>query len=143
MSRRQPDKTRRRARNGFTLLEVLVAFVILGITLVALYGQFFTGLRAVRTSDAVAAAVGLARSKLEAVGVSEPLRFGETAGRFDNGYQWRTAVTPYKGALALGRYDVVAPYQVAVTVSWPDSPRARSVTLSAIRLAPQAQGRRR
>ena len=138
---------RRRRNNdvqsGFTLLEVLVAFVLLGFALNALYGQFFTGLLAVRTSDAVAVAARLAQSKLEAAGVSEPLSPGETSGRFDNGFQWRRAVAPYRGVLALPRYDAVVPWEVAVTVVWPDARKGKSVTLSAVRLAPKPGGGQR
>lgn len=144
MSRQPHDPLRTaRAERGFTLLEVLVAFVLLGLSLTALYGQFFTGLRAVRTSDAVAVATRLAQSKLETAGITEPLRPGEVSGKFDNGYRWRRSVAPYRGPLALERYASVAPYEVAVTVDWPDGGRTKAVTLSEIRLVPTTGERTR
>jgi prepilin-type N-terminal cleavage/methylation domain-containing protein len=127
-------------QQGFTLIEALVAFVVLGLALTALYGQFFGGFTALRTSDSVAAATRLAQSKLEPAGISEPLRPGETSGRFGNGFTWRKMVAPYRGELVLPRYDAVAPYAVAVTVSWPAFPKDKAVTLSAVRLAPLPAG---
>ena len=124
-------------RQGFTLIEVLVAFAILALSLTALMQVFGTGLRNTVVSEAYVRATLLAESKLAAVGVEQPLEPGErngdfgTAGGEDKGYRWRVVVTPFEADELVG----IEPYRVSVTVSWgPEHQTQRSVTLNTLRL---------
>ncbi len=55
------------AREGFTLLEVLVAMVILSIALAAIFELFSANLRGIATSDDYSDAVMIAESKIREI----------------------------------------------------------------------------
>jgi len=80
---------------GFTLLEILVAFIVLSLVGGALLQLFHGGLRNVTLSSEYSRAALLARSKmaeLDAYNVVEP---GESEGEFDETFRWRLTTTPY------------------------------------------------
>lgn len=137
---------RTRSRAGFTLLEVLVAFVILSLSLGAVYQAFGIGARNARAAEAYTVAALLAESQLAAVGIEAPLFPGTTEGEFAR-FNWRTVVTPAgepaapasvagAGALRKVRSQPAQLYDVVVTVSWGGEGRAapRMVTLRTQRL---------
>ncbi len=66
---------------GFTLLEVLVAFTILAVALVALLRAFSSGLRGLDAAETASIAVQHARSKMAEVGSTIPLEAGAGHGR--------------------------------------------------------------
>lgn len=122
---------------GFTLLEVLVAFSILALSLGVLFQIFSSGLRNLRVAEAYTTATALAESKLAAIGVEEPFVEGKENGRFDDGFRWRVEVRRYEPEdLPTTAISAVQPYEVVVTVSWGERGEERSVSLTTLRLAP-------
>lgn len=86
----------RRRQRGYTLLEIIVAFAVLGLALVLLLGILSGGLRQVRGSADSARAVLHARSLLDVVGVGEALAPGRREGGFDEGrYRWVLEIDPW------------------------------------------------
>ena len=83
----------KRASSGFSLLEVLVAFVILALTLSVVMRIFSGGLRNVALADGYSRAVLLAESRLAELSVL-PLE-GEASGEFDGKYRWRSSIHPW------------------------------------------------
>ncbi|MBI5739481.1 MAG: prepilin-type N-terminal cleavage/methylation domain-containing protein [Nitrospirae bacterium] len=81
-----------REAGGFTLIEVIVAIVILSISLVLVMQLFAGGLRAARTSGDYSRAVLHAKDKMGEL-LENPV--SET-GSFDDGYEWETEVQNYK-----------------------------------------------
>ena len=73
----RPNHNRSR---GYTLVEVLVAFVILAMTLTVLLRIFSGGVRNIAVSADYARAVLIAESQLAAAGIDEPFHAGETGG---------------------------------------------------------------
>ncbi len=65
-------------QHGFSLLEVLVAFAILSLSLGVLLAIFGKGMDLVGTSDKYTRAVLLAESTLASVGVEKTLQEGDT-----------------------------------------------------------------
>jgi general secretion pathway protein I len=120
----------RRKFRGFTLIEVLVAFAILAVTLTALIQIFSTGLRSIMSVERYASATLLARSALAEVGTEIPLGPGERSANAGDGFAWRLRITPALAPLA-SPGAMIVPYQVAVTVTWPQG----SLTLTTLRLA--------
>jgi len=118
------------------LLEVLVAFTVLAISLGVLFQIFSTGMRASRSAEEYTRATLLAESKLAAIGIEGALEEGETTGEYEDGYAWRVAVRPYRldDQDAEGLPPPIEAYEVVVTVAWGEGSGERSVSLTTLRL---------
>jgi len=126
----------RRARQcGFSLLEVLVAFMILTLSLGVLFRIFSSGLQNLTISEGYSQAVLLAESRLGEVGLSEPLEPGESQGEWGEGFVWRQSIEPFlpwEDEVELSK--PIAAYWVTVVVSWGVRGKQRQVSLSSLRL---------
>jgi general secretion pathway protein I len=125
---------------GFSLLEVLVAFIILAMALGVLMRIFSGGLGNIGAAEHYSQAVAIAELKLAAIGVESPLTEGENTGAAEHGYTWRTSVHRYEErdqpVEAASR--LVDLYQVDVTVNWDDtSTKPRSLRFVTLRAAPR------
>lgn len=124
-----------RYASGVTLLEVLVAFSILGVSLVLIFSIFSSGLRTASQGEDYTRATALAESKLATMTVTERLQDGVGEGVFDDRYRWRTTVaTPawWEASESGARFK---PYEVKIEVAWHDSGREYAVSLTTLRLA--------
>jgi len=127
--------SKRRSARGFTLLEVLIAFTILAVSLVALLRAFSSGLRGLDAAEAATAAAQHARSKIEEVGTAIALEPGVQEGEFEDGYRWRVVIDPHElGDAAAAETLPLAPFEIEVTVT---GPRGGVITLRSLRLAPR------
>jgi len=120
---------------GFTLIEVLVAFMILVISLSVLFRIFSGGLRNIALSGDYARAVLVAEAQLAAAGVSDPLAEGETFGVSGEHYRWRRWVErhiPWEDDVH--RSGPVLAYRVTVEVDWDQGVRKHQINLSSVRL---------
>lgn len=89
------SKDARRTNRGFTLVEVLIAFAILAVTLTALIQAFSQGLRSLEVAEDYATATMLARSKMAEIGPLIAVEESEFTGEFENGWQWRVEIVPF------------------------------------------------
>jgi general secretion pathway protein I len=84
-----------RAR-GFSMLEVLVAFVILALVGTALFRLFSGALNNASAADDYSRAVLVGESVLAEAAGTRPLREAAQSGSADDGrIEWTTRVTPY------------------------------------------------
>jgi general secretion pathway protein I len=121
-----------------TLIEVLVAFVVLSLTMAVIMQIFSGGLYNARLTHDYSRALFLAESKLAAVGVEHPLVTGEDGGQVDSDLQWRVVVTPYAdGGEAEQLAMPVRLYEVRVRVGWSEGGQERRVELATLRLGPK------
>lgn len=120
---------------GYTLVEVLVAFVILAMTLTVLFRIFSGGVRNIAVSADYARATLIAESRLAAAGIDEELRAGETSGVEADDFAWTRSVTPYLPfpGYASPAKDLRA-WNIMVTVEWPHADGRRRIDLSTVRL---------
>lgn len=136
---------------GFTLLEVLIAFVIAAVALGVLFGGAADGLRASRAAMGVEEAVVRARSHL-AASVAAPLP-GEERGDDGSGFRWRVRIvkidsvnppTPAPQPLGQPRPPSFAPpitlYAITVWISWRETGQIREVRLDSESLSPSPPG---
>jgi general secretion pathway protein I len=84
--------------DGFTLVEVAVALIILCLSLGAMYKLFSSGLTAVERIEAVHTAVSIAQSLLDRVGSELPVKPGRTVGQLAGGLRWQISIEPYSDA---------------------------------------------
>ena len=130
---------------GFSLLEVLAAFVILALVGTALFRLFSGALGNASLADEYSRATLYAESRLASIGVETPLREGSQQGTSEDGYYtWIAKVEPYSppgippdmenAAAAMA----IRLWRLAVTVRWPGAPGSeRSVALATERVAPK------
>lgn len=137
---------RRPRQGGFSLLEVLVAFAILSVSLGVLLQVFAGGLRNAGASDDYTQATLYAESILAAVGREAPLSEGVHSGPINDRFSWRSTVDAYQeGMPSFEQAPPVHAYRVSVEVFWQGMVQARSVRLETLRLElpePGNQGRR-
>lgn len=129
--------TKHHLQQGFSLLEILIAFSILAFSITILLNIFSGGLRRAMVSEEYQQAVIIAQSKLAAAGVEEELDNGEQSGDIEEKYFWSVQVEAFDlGTLDLDPENQKAvPFQVKVTVEWLAGQDNRRFELTTIKLA--------
>ena len=120
---------------GFSLLEVLVAFVIMAMALGVLYRSLGGSVRAVSEADRHVRAVLTAESLL-ALHESVPESGLDGEGATDDGFAWRVSSAPY--AVDEVSEAPVQLHRVAVEVRWEERGGTRAFRLVSLRPAETA-----
>jgi general secretion pathway protein I len=124
-----------RRQQGYSLIEVLVAFTILAMALTVLLRIFSAGLRNVDASSEYARALSIAEAELAVPGILEPLQPGITQGEEDGGYRWVRDVAEFRPIDGPDYAGTPAPpYLVTVEVTWPANQGERTIRLETIRV---------
>ena len=128
----------RKSCQGMTLIEVLVAFIVLSVTMAVIMQIFSGGMRNARLAESYSRAVFLAESKMATVGLERPLIPGEDSGPAGGEMQWRITVTPAEDeATTNSQLLPQRLYLVRVTATWGGDDRERQVQLTSLRLGPR------
>ena len=128
------NKARYCRQHGFSLLEILVAFSILALSLGVLLNIFSTGLRSAIVSDEYIHAVTIAESLLSKAGIESTLEQGESHGIEEDKYSWSINIEPYLDDVIDLERSTVTPYKITVNVSWKEVKNERSIILTTLRL---------
>lgn len=142
-----------RRQAGFTLLEVLVAFVIVALALGVMFHGVLGGMRAAAVATHTQEALAIARSRLAAV--TGAIRNGsppgpQSSGQEGSGFVWTVQVHPAqsvklaKPESLLGGNDQpprATLYDVTVAVAWASDGAPRLVRLDGAAVAIQAPPR--
>lgn len=132
--RPQPVRTAGKSR-GFSLLEILVAFVVMGLVVGTLLQLFGTSMRNVALSDEYSFAVQVAESRLQSVGSEIKVEQGSESGVEEGTpYHWVVEMEPVE--LHEDQQDFslsVQPYRVSVVVNWESNGKRREFMLSSLR----------
>jgi general secretion pathway protein I len=141
-----------RRQSGFTLVEVLAAFVLLALVLSTSFQLFSTGLARSGDLEGYSRALVIAQSQLAQFGESETFEEGQSTGESeDRRYRWTVSIsrydapveggTPPPAAVAQPGAELAPPYvlyRIAVRVAW----QAASTRELALDLATLTVGRR-
>lgn len=140
-----PPRGRRRASpaGGFSLIEVLAAFVILALVATALFELFGGALRNVGAADDWSRAVLVAESRLAETANLRPLREGAQQGDADDGrVKWTASVAAWEPPgvdpelARLSDTMTTRLYRIEVVVTFPGLAHGdRTFTLATVRAA--------
>ena len=126
-TRPPPAPGRARSANrerGFTLIEIVVAFVLLALIFSTTFEVFSAGMRRAADLEDRSRAVVVAQSRLAVTGMEEPLKQGTVQGATEDGrFQWTVVITPTDEAMPPPDQPQPGPgtfmlYRVDVRVDW-------------------------
>ncbi len=109
-------------QQGFSLLEILIAFSILALSLSILLKIFSVGVTTSSIAEEYTAAVQIAESLMARTGVETPLQAGESSGLENEKYDWQVTVSPFEFNPENADINAVTAvlFKVRVTVTWGD-----------------------
>ena len=122
-------------RNGFTLLEVLVAMAVLSIALVAVFELFSAGLRGLTAADDYVSASIKAESKMREILDDENLEEKTLQETTDDGYRIDAAIK--KTDMERTEKLQVELFEINLSVIWTRGSRERSLKLKTLKLVPK------
>ena len=112
---------------GFTLVEVIVAFIIVSVSLVMVMQLFSRGLISSRTTCDYTRAVVHAKDKMEELSI-DPVQGG---GEFEDGFEWRTEIETHKEL----EESTINLMKLKVIISWPNAAQGqRSIELVSLKV---------
>ena len=112
-------RLRSRKRSGFTLMEMIVATVLLAVGIVGALSVYSTATQTARVGDQLNTAALLAQQKMSDFEENPNFQSGGQSGDFGDQYPGFS----YQLNIQATQYQYL--YQVSVTVSWGEGPSAR------------------
>lgn len=89
-------QVRRSRTGGFTLLEVLLAFVVFALSFAIILEILSGSMRSTTRARTYSEAALLAQSLADMVGTDIPLQEGSMAGEAPGGYDWTLSISTYQ-----------------------------------------------
>lgn len=133
----------RTRQQGFSLLEVIAAIAVLAIAFAALMQVAGSSLSLTSRANERTQAALRARSLLDGAFVMEPVREGDSEGRFDDTYRWRMNVSRYQPPdekPAADGFAAAGMYRLDLDVIWGRGGDERHARFSTLRLAGSGGG---
>lgn len=126
------------AERGFSLLEIVVAFTLMALSLAVLMQAFGGGVHLLGNAERLAQAASLAQSQLARVGTEVPLAEGEYQGEWSPDYRWQIKVAPLSLPPPLAQHPRWQLFQIEVAVNWVEASRQRGYRLTTLRVGTKA-----
>ncbi|MDA3896815.1 MAG: prepilin-type N-terminal cleavage/methylation domain-containing protein [Desulfobacteraceae bacterium] len=120
---------------GFTLIETLVAFMILSISLVIVLELFSGSLKSITISNDYEHGIFHAQEKMEEILALKKLDSINDQGDFSDGYEWSVEVSPEKDILNLNAASKLTIFNIVVKVQWQQFGRTKKYMLKTQKIA--------
>ena len=120
---------------GFTLIEVLVAMMILSISLTVILQLFSGGLKAAGMSENYTRAVFYAREQMEAILLAEEFESGTWKGEFDDDFRWKSDIVWLEPSEEEKDRIPLDIFSITVKVIWNEGPNEKSFEIGTLKLA--------
>jgi general secretion pathway protein I len=124
-------------QQGFSLLEILIAFSILAVSLSILLNIFASGVTSAGVAEDYTNAVQIGESLMARTGTEKALQVGEVSGEENHKYRWQVITQPsvFNPENMDTTILTTTLYKVSVIVSWgDDEPNARQIKLVTLKL---------
>ena len=111
----------RTRQSGFTLVEIVVAFVMLSLVLATSYQIFTTGMQRAGDLEDSSRALVIAQSQIAQASLGEAFEEGTTSGESeDRRFRYTLQISPYDDGTDPSRklLATYAPVRLAVRVTW-------------------------
>ncbi len=129
----------RSSARGFTLLEVMLAFVVFALSFAAILEIMAGSMRGIRRAENDTEVALLAQSLMDQVGIEIPLEENEFTGAEMDRYQWQLGIYMYNSGeedsyvRELAELSGVELYQVTLDIEWEAGRQERSAHFNTIR----------
>ena len=129
----------RQRAGGFTLLEVMLAFVIFALSFATVLEIMAGSMRSVRRSGEDTEVALLAQSIMDQVGIEIPIEAGEFSGVGMDRYQWQLGIYLYDSSsentdsVELAELSGVELYWIDLNIGWESGSRHREMNFSTLR----------
>ena len=129
----------RKTSKGFTLLEVMLAFVIFALSFATILEIMAGSMRSVRRASEDTEVALLAQSIMDLVGTEIPIEPGDFSGTGMDRYDWRLGIYLYEsggedvGTVELAEMSGVDLYRVDLEIDWQSGRNRRDLHFSTIR----------
>ena len=149
IGRRQTPRLHPRGRSrGFTLLEVLLAFVVFALSFAMVLEILSGSIRSTARAKEYTEVALIAQSIMDQVGLDIPLQPGFTLNGETGAYRWDLSIEAFQGvgdtlnSVELAELTGIDLLEVRLSISWGTYPRERSNEFSTIKavLAEQVGG---
>lgn len=123
-------------QGGFTILEVLVAFLIASLLLSIILSSFSSGMSQLIHADRISQAAIVAQSRLAEVGVLQSLQVAHYEGRDQQSpdFSWQVNIVPFEWEFAAPLAAAGSTmYRVDIEVFWLSGKKKNSFLLSSLR----------
>ena len=121
----------RPCEEGFTLLETLVAVMILSLSLVILLQLFSDNLKSAHLSTNYSRAVFLGKMKMEELLETIEASSDVMEGQSEEGYRWAASISPMPDARQPGDLSL---YRLTVDIYWEQGFRTKHLSLSTLKV---------
>ncbi len=122
---------------GFTLIETLVAMMVLSISLVIILQLFSGGLRSGKLSENYTHAIFHAREKMEETLLAEAFEDGVTEGDFEDGFKWKSEIVYLEPEEKDGekKKEPVDMFNITIEISWNEGKNKKHFKISTLKIA--------
>jgi len=128
---------------GFTLMETLIAIMLLAVSLTLILQLFSGSLKSGKLAGDYERAVFHARAKMNEILLNTTLSAQQLTGEFDDGYRWSAAIAPFVDETDVEDADEDQPeenpavdlFEIEVTVFWPQNDKEKKFTISTLMMA--------
>lgn len=138
-------------QSGFSLIEMVAAFVVFALGMGVLMGILSASIRNARLAADYTQAALWAQTGLDVVGIGEELEEGRKSGRFDDAFRWELDITKYEPPPVEGQppapsgntetFAGIELYRLDMLVTWGDTRNPRTAHFTTLRAVnPSANG---
>ena len=122
-------------QTGFTLIETLVAFMILAISLVVVMQLYSGGLKSNKLSSDYLYGIFHAKEKMEELLLSENMLAENLSGDFGDGYSWQATIDLIESEDETDITLPIAAYDITLDVSWRSGIRDKHFKIKTVKLS--------
>ncbi len=121
---------------GFTLIETLVAIMLLAISMTSIMQLFSGGIRSIRVSNEYERAIFYAQELIEEILLAPSLAEETRKGQFEDGFRWSMKIQALDTKSGYRKPGFISRFYIKTTVEWPVGARYKQFDLDTMCMAP-------